>query len=667
MIGEGYGHRRRSDRIGAGAIYGAYAWTIFVLAERTCASVLPALGLVFTAPSAPNLLIMWAYPVIGALVGAAVGAVLPQASVALQARRVRSLVMATLVVAFMGGATSASFSRTVQFSLALAVVLLVALAMQWPDAQGRLAKRVDVLSPWSLGPLLAVPYFTKFGGPLQSMGIKLVVPLATLVLLVAISVITARQSRARRLVAWRAAAAVLGVLLLASLYDGGVVGRRRAFNATAANQPDVVLIVLDTMRADHLPTYGYPLPTMPRLDIFARTATVFERASAASDMTLSSTASMFTGVYPFQHGAYTRRGQLVGSEMTHAIPTLAETLGARGYQTSGIVANSGFLHPVYGFGRGFESYQWDLFDSAYLLDRIWLVARFGNGALHYAAADRISDQALRAIDRVTAEEQPFFLFLNYMDAHWPLAPPAPYVERFGRALTPTQVSALTDHTLAGTRPLAEEERTPLSHHYDGSAAFLDDHLSRVMERLKATGRYDRMLVIVTSDHGELLGEGGHFGHGLGVQEEVIRVPLIAKFPGQFEGRRVNARANHVDIAPTVLEAVTGVALEQVGAGRSLSRLEDKRGGPVMAMSFPANSGGVEMAVYLDSAKVVVAPSGARRLYDLGSDPEANDDVSASQQALVQDLITRARELNPPTAVGLNPDLLDRLRSLGYVR
>jgi len=666
MIGEAYGHRRRTDRIAAGAIYGAYAWTIFVLAERVCAALMPALGLVFTAPSSPNLLTMWAYPAVGAVLGAAAGAILPAAAVSVHARRLRSLVMATLVLAFMFGAISASFSRTVQFSIALALMLLVGLGGQLPEQRPRWAERIDIFSPWSLGPLLAVPYFTKFGGPLQSIGVKLLVPLATVFLLIVISIITARQSRRRRLVAWRAGTLVIAALTIVSIYDASLVDRHKSA-ADATARPDVVLIVLDTLRADRLPTYGYAQQTMPRLHGFAQTATVFDHASAASDMTLSSTASILTGVYPFQHGAYTRRGQLVGSEMAHAIPTLAETLSSRGYQTFGIVSNSGFLHPVYGFGRGFDSYQWDLYDSAYLLDRIWLLTTLGRTLPHYAAADRISNQAISAIDRAGASNAPFFLFLNYMDAHWPLAPPPAYVERFGTALSPAQFATITDETLAGTRPLGADERTRLGHHYDGSAAFLDEHLARLMDHLKSTGRYDRTLVIVTSDHGELLGEGGLLGHGLGVQEEVIRVPLIAKFPGQAEGRRVHGRANHVDIVPTVLEAATFVEANEVGVGRSLNRLGQKRGAPVVAMSFPANGTGVEMAVYLDTAKLVVAPSGARHLYDLGADPGGTEDVAAGQHVLVQDLIRQAREINPPTAVGLNPDLLDRLRSLGYVR
>ncbi|HEX5484114.1 MAG TPA: sulfatase-like hydrolase/transferase [Terriglobia bacterium] len=325
--------------------------------------------------------------------------------------------------------------------------------------------------------------------------------------------------------------------------------------------PNIVLIVLDTVRADHLSCYGYKRPTTPHLDSLAARGVRFENAIAPSSWTLPSIASIFTGLLPHQHGANW------GTPLPPEPWTLARILQSKGYETAGFNAN-----PFYGLAgwrldEGFDAYL----DASYTLRHNLAVTQVGQSALrflynrlirynrfdHLTAADLNNEvmEWYRRRDR----SQPYFLFINYMDAHRPYLPPASYDHRFGKI--PHYLLARVSETLKDGRPrhaYTERERQELIDGYDNSLAYLDDQLGRLIDSLRSEPGGGNTIFIVTSDHGEGFGEHGTYDHGWNLYSEVLRVPLILSGPGIPAGTRVSDVVPNRRLFATVLDLALGL-------------------------------------------------------------------------------------------------------------
>jgi arylsulfatase A-like enzyme len=314
-------------------------------------------------------------------------------------------------------------------------------------------------------------------------------------------------------------------------------------------RPNVVLVSLDTVRADHLSLYGYPRSTSPRLDAFARDAWVFPNAYSVSTWTLPSHASLFTGLLPDQHGVRRLADRLPGT-----VPLLAEELRAAGYRTAAIT-DGGFLGTEWGFSRGFERYDaspgqpWEPKDVASIV----------------AAAERwLEDNRVR----------PFFLFVHTYEAH------QPYVDREGFAapfVDPAYEGPFRHRVdvLSGDRPpITEADMPQVTALYDGGLRRADHYLGELLELMRRRGLLATTAVIVTSDHGEELREHGDFEHALGkVFDENVRVPLVFRPPGGVPAakrRRPPTAVTGLDVHATVLE-LAGL-LGDGELGRSLAAL-----------------------------------------------------------------------------------------------
>lgn len=325
--------------------------------------------------------------------------------------------------------------------------------------------------------------------------------------------------------------------------------------------PNIVLIVLDTVRADHLSCYGHARPTTSHLDRLAAQGVRFENVIAPSSWTLPSIASIFTGLLPHQHGANW------GVAMTAQPWTLAKILHSKGYETAGFNAN-----PFYGLAgwrldEGFGIYE----DASYTLRHNLAVTQVGQSALRF-----LYDRLIRynQFDHLTAADlnnevmgwyrhrdrsQPYFLFINYMDAHRPYLPPAPYDHRFGKI--PHYLLARVTETLKDGRPrhpYTEHEREELIDGYDNSLAYLDDQLGQLVHFLSAQPGGGNTIFIVTSDHGEGFGEHGTYDHGWNLYSEVLRVPLILWGPGIPAGTRVPDVVPNRRLFATVLDVALGL-------------------------------------------------------------------------------------------------------------
>ncbi|MGH9377849.1 MAG: sulfatase [Terriglobia bacterium] len=393
--------------------------------------------------------------------------------------------------------------------------------------------------------------------------------------------------------------------------------------------PNIVLIVLDTVRADHFPCYGYSRPTTPGLCSLAAQGVLFGNAIAPSSWTLPSITSIFTGLMPHQTGADWSR------PLDPAPWTLARILQSKGYETAGFNSN-----PFYGLAGWRLSEGFDLYDDDSASIRHNLAVTFlGQSVLQtlydrlirynqfdHRNADDVNHDVERWSRRRNASE-PYFLFINYMDAHRPYLPPAPFDHRFGnipRRLLPRVTSALNN----GRPPLTytSQEREDLIDGYDNSLAYLDSRVQRLIGFLRTRPGGGRTIFIVTSDHGEGFGEHGAYDHGWNLYHEVLRVPLIIAGPGIPAGVRVQTPVSSRSIFSTVLDLALG--LKGVVASASLRSLW-KPGPQLPAASDEAVS---ELDIFSQGAdpaslslttpewSLILDTSGRAELYDIRKDP-----------------------------------------------
>ena len=426
--------------------------------------------------------------------------------------------------------------------------------------------------------------------------------------------------------------------------------------APSAPRTDVVIVVVDTTRADRLSVYGHDRPTSPHLEALARDGVVFERAWSTASWTLPSHASLLTGQYPTAHGAHMT--PFTDSDSNGANPahlreeavTLAELLGARGYRTAAF-AGAGWLSPEFGLLQGYE------------------VRDAENNRTLPAAA--ITNRALRWLEGLHADE-PMHLLVNYFDPHWPYDPKPPY-DRYAKSGKRVKLPSLSE--LLNGVETTPAQRTRMLDLYDGEIEYMDHHIGRLLDGLRKSGRYEDAMIVVIADHGELFGEHGHIGHGAWLWEELVRVPLIVKYPGnRGAGTRETASVSTVDVLRWVgdelgLELPADVSGKPVGA-REL----------VLAEEFPSQlflkMGGDELDRKLVAGvhwpwKWIAGADGEGSLFRIAEDP--GEEQPVADDAVVADLRERVRgvqsELVAPEVDRtrrMSPEAEQQLRELGYI-
>jgi len=381
---------------------------------------------------------------------------------------------------------------------------------------------------------------------------------------------------------------------------------------------DVILIVVDTLRADHLGVYGYDRGTSPRVDGLARRATVFDAAWSTAPWTLPSVTSMMTSRYPSSH-----RVENDGLKLGAEVPTLAETLGRAGYATGGFVSHV-YVAAPFGLARGFGTFEdFGVSKPGYRLE-----------AGMEPRADRVTDAALAWLGRQA--RRPVFLFVHYFDPHWPYDPP----ERF-RALYPDDYRGPFDATYDSIskfqdprRPLPDDYRRFLLDRYDGEIRFVDEQIGRLLDGLVALGRGSRAWVVVTADHGEEFKDHGSMGHGRRLYEEVVRVPLIVgrvSPTGAAAPDRVRVPVSGIDLLPTIA-GLAGVGAPAGAQGRSLAPLLDEAGA-LPAADRPLVCETIRLNAHLKAVRrgplklIQSMDENRTETYDLDTDPRQGDDLS----------------------------------------
>jgi arylsulfatase A-like enzyme/GT2 family glycosyltransferase len=419
-----------------------------------------------------------------------------------------------------------------------------------------------------------------------------------------------------------------------------------------SSRSDIILIVLDTVRADHTSLLGYARDTTPALRAMAGTS--FVNAYAPSNMTLTTHASIFTGLPASAHGAHATPDEPYGAPLAPSFETLAEALSARGYDTMAVAANTGYLTPHFGLDQGFSTYECRS-RSAYLIRESLFALLARRARTDYQLGEEINREVLRAIRRRRAG-RPLFLFVNYMDAHEPYPADAAITDRFLKKRARSSAASIMDRA-AVNQPITPLERDSLIAQYDAGIVAVDAAVANLAEQLRQERIWDDALVIVTSDHGEGFGEHGVYGHGATLLQEQIHVPLLIRGPRQRD-RRTSLR-------PTGLIELFQLILGS--SGRSLpTPLEQQPPLPLLAETF-----GPDEAAVIDHGRKFVAAADGQHLYDLVADPAEKRDLGGAlraevtRMAAMQHALTATR-LNAPPGSAVDAETRERLRSLGYL-
>lgn len=450
------------------------------------------------------------------------------------------------------------------------------------------------------------------------------------------------------------------VLALVLLLPAGCGGR-------STRPVDVILITIDTTRADHLGAYGYHRDTSPVIDAFAKEAVLYRRAWSTASWTLPAHASMFTGKYPKSHGAHFNAaagdaslGDAVGgaqfqdmkvSRLGDQETTLAELLGEAGYETGAFVGGP-FLEPVFGILQGYKVQDAEI------------------GEIGGRRADDLTRRVIAWLKSVPPE-RPVHLFVNYFDPHGPYDPPPEYK---GMPMGgPVRLPASAGQALAMA---SGEEIAGFVDLYDREIRFMDAELGKLLDALRKEERYEEALIVIVADHGESFGEHGHLTHGRWLYEEVLRVPLLIRFPeGRGGGREVSAPVSVVDLLP-LISRETGVRLPPGVEGVPMGRRK-----MVLAESYRDKYFVKHIGRRYDRDlvtgvrwpwKVIWSSNGPPELYRLDADPlELNNlaDGRRESNLLAATLKAHAElaapeRLIPPKRV--RPETEEQLRSLGYI-
>jgi len=490
-----------------------------------------------------------------------------------------------------------------------------------------------------------------------------------------------RGADERRAALTRPGIAAVVVALLAAAWAGGAQLKPppapaplppRA--APPAGAPNVVLIMVDTLRADHLSCYGSAAVKTPHIDALAADGLRWTSAFSQASWTRPSVATILTGLYPSSHGAVHKADRL-----PDRVDTLAEVLGRAGYHTVGFADNAN-VSQAFNFQQGFDEYHYlapDFFFAAsepaaqlalysgLRLVRERFLAHYVDVHHYYQPAEVVTAEVRRWLDR-GARDEPFFLFAHYMDPHDPYFAHPFNGEGYARVAHPNPPPALAER---------------LHHLYEGEVAYLDEHLGVLFDDLKRRGLYDRTLVVLTADHGEEFREHGGWWHGTTLYDEQIHVPLIVKPAGAHALVRVRDElATSLDIAPTIVAAAHA---KPPAAMQGHVLPLDGGAAPARESTFAEEDleGNVLQAVRTRAWKLVTANPGNPRglapeeLYDLPRDPGEHQNVIASTSAEADAMraalgrsVLEAREHGGASEqIGMDPATKARLKALGYTQ
>lgn len=423
------------------------------------------------------------------------------------------------------------------------------------------------------------------------------------------------------------------ILLRRSSPAAGIISRLHV-----SGGKNVLLITVDTTRADHLPCYGYKGVRTPNIDSLAKQGVLFRECASAAPLTLPSHCSIMTGLYPTYHGVRVNGNTALSAEHV----TLAEAFASKGYETGAFVG-AFVLDGRWGLNQGFHHYD-DQFDlKKYKKLDLGLVQRPGN---------EVVDAALAWLDQ--QKGKPFFTWVHLYDPHTPYTPPEPYRSEYG------------SNGIIGL--------------YDGEIAFMDEQIGRLVSWLDRNGLRRNTIVVVMGDHGEGLGDHGEMTHGYFIYDYAVRVPFILSDPGDgLNGTEVTSQVRTIDLYPTLL-AAAAIAIPKNVQGASLWPLIEGHatvGKTLYAYSesmTPSIQYGWAPLLGLRTEKYKLIDAPRPEFYDLQHDPgeladvgRGHAEIAAEYEKLLKDVIASTASGAPaPNAANLDSETVERLAALGYI-
>jgi len=427
-------------------------------------------------------------------------------------------------------------------------------------------------------------------------------------------------------------------------------------------RPNIILISIDCLRPDHLSAYGYSRNTSPNIDRLAADGVVFEQVVGGSSWTHPTHMTMLTGLPPSIHGA-TR-----WSKLDPSVAFLPDTLTQAGYRADGVVTVD-YLSQSFGLERGFHTYRYD----------------------YDMGATAVVDEAIGLVRRAQGESH--FLFMHMLDAHWRYAPPRGFRDRFGER--PEDIEELNRIVGSDEPPVDQGTIDDVMKLYDGEVAHVDTELGRLFDELDRLGLYEKSLIIFTGDHGEAFYEHEWWKHTQTLYDEMVRIPLIVKWPGNSPTGRVQTMVSQTDVVSIAMSAAS------LPSGNAWSRdLREELETPsvpgertVVSEVFwearqDVREATMKVALRTDAFKYIATLRGEpaetlsltepphEELYDLVADPGELEDLSTAREPEMRefrkklrayfDEVTRLRATRSGEEVVLDEAALERLRALGYV-
>jgi arylsulfatase A-like enzyme len=468
-------------------------------------------------------------------------------------------------------------------------------------------------------------------------------------------------------------------------------------------KPNVILISIDTLRADHLSCYGYSRETTPNIDRLAEDGTIFLKNYSTGVWTPPGHASMLTGLYIHEHGVYDDR------RLSKDIPTIATILKENGYHTAGFVNNSQ-VGELVGFEKGHDVFEevWRGISPRSIAERLIKgIYRKVKASLDLEdmGAKKTCILFNKWLESLELPKNSFYAFLHFIEPHNPLSPPRGFKKKFlgeesHDGIRMEKIKKIADNPLIcyiEDLDPGDKEIQYIKDLYDGEISYIDSRIGWLVNLLKEKGCYDNTLIIITSDHGEHFGEYGMWSHVASLYKEVLHVPLIIKFPAGTEiVKEVTQHTQLIDIFPTVMEItgvsndinkyVSGVSLLNNGGieqyhqyvfaeweGRIpffiLNKLENNRSNNVVIDRLK-----MKMTMVQDERfKYILKEDGSEEIYDIsrGKDESINDltykkEIRNRMQAVLLDFNSKRRDVIPELRHEPDEKIAENLRSLGYM-
>ena len=406
---------------------------------------------------------------------------------------------------------------------------------------------------------------------------------------------------------------------------------------------NVILVMIDTLRADHLPCYGYKLNTAPNLCRFAEEGIIFRNMFSQSPSTKPSIASLFTSTYPTQHKVVYNNDRL-----NDDFVTLAEILNKNGYHTLAVNDNP-VIKTKFNYNQGFN---------------VWHDTDLTN-------ADIVNKTLFQELDK--DQKGPYFIYVHYVDPHHPYTAPQPFYKHFNKDY---------DGKVNGDKPISRDyfrdkpkELSQLKLFYDNEIAYLDSKIARLFDKLKQKNMYDNSIIIITSDHGEMFMEHNNLQHSNGLYSEIINVPLIIKMPYSKKKLSIDAYVQTIDIFPTLLD-ILDITSENILMGNSIFSIKDKPNRIIFSEHLRLKWVNPQRSLIVGKHKLIRdLRNNKHLLYNMEEDELEKENIlkiNPESKSFINQMNLFLKEINTHyqnikgSITDLDKKTYDQLKSLGYI-